>query len=210
MDRLAAIDRRKFALLVVDMQIGFCHEEGDLARRGQGEPLRAVVPMVGRLVSLAHELEIPAFWSRQEHFPDDAMRQAHLLETHLTKQRHSPCMVGTRDVLIEPSLAELMDPTDYVFVKHRASCFYDTTLETSLRMKGAQVLLVCGVTTNYCVDSTVRDAYARDFDLVVVGDCCAALHPDLHDATLRNVELYHGLVTELSDLEKALRQTVRS
>ena len=116
------IDPAGFALLVVDMQNGFCHPDGDIGRRGQGAPLQAVVPAVGRLVDLAH--------------------------------------------------------------------------------------VAGGVTTNYCVDSTIRDAYARDFELVLVGDCCAALDQDLHDAVLRNTATLHGTVLTLDEVAAALGQTV--
>jgi ureidoacrylate peracid hydrolase len=95
-------------------------------------------------------------------------------------------------------------PLDYVFVKHRASCFYNTTLEVALRMHGVRTLIVAGVTTNYCVDATVRDAYARDFDIIVVRDACAALYEDLHEASLRNVDLYHGVTASVDDVARSL------
>jgi len=58
------------------------------------------------------------------------------------------------------------------------------------------------VATNVCVESTIRDAYFRDFDILVVEDCVACSFPDLHRATLKNVEVYFGQVTTLKELEK--------
>ena len=92
----------------------------------------------------------------------------------------------------------------YVFAKHRASAFYDTTLEAILRMRAIDLLLVCGVTTNYCVDSSVRDAYARDLEVVLVADACAALDEDLHRATLRNTAALHGRVATIDEVAAAL------
>jgi ureidoacrylate peracid hydrolase len=106
--------------------------------------------------------------------------------------------------VIEASLAARIRPADYVFTKHRASCFYSTSLEVMLRMRAINLVVVCGVTTNYCVDSTVRDAYARDLEVVLVGDACAALDEDLHAATLRNTALLHGTVVSLDELSAAL------
>jgi ureidoacrylate peracid hydrolase len=192
------------ALLVVDMQNGFCHVDGDLGQRGQGASLRAVVPMVGQLVDAFHAAQLPVFWSRQEHDPADATREHRLLETHVQKQRHLPCLRGTWDAELEGSLAARLGSDDYVFTKHRASGFYATTLEVALRMRDIRLLIVCGVTTNYCVDSTVRDAYARDFDVIVARDCCAALYADLHEASLRNVDLYHGVTASLAEITQAI------
>ena len=201
---LGELSTRDIGVLVVDMQNGFCHPQGDLARRGQGAELRGVVPAVADLVDSAHDAGVRVFWSRQEHDPVDAALARHRLPTHLAKQVHLPCVRGTWDAEIEPALASRIGPSDYVFVKHRASCFYDTTLEVALRMAGIQVFLVAGVTTNYCVDSTVRDAYARDLDVIVVEDCCAALHADLHSATLRNTSLYHGIVASKEEVKQVL------
>jgi ureidoacrylate peracid hydrolase len=202
------IDPEGVALLVVDMQNGFCHPDGDIGRRGQGGPLQAVVPSVGRLVDLAHDVGLDVYWSRQEHLAADVTKRHRQLRGHHHGEGriHSPAERGTWDAEIEPSLAARIRPSDYVFSKHRASCFYNTSLEVMLRMRGVRFLIVCGVTTNYCVDSTIRDAYARDFELVLVGDCCAALDRDLHDAVLRNTDKLHGTVLSLDEVAAALGQ----
>ena len=93
--------------------------------------------------------------------------------------------------------ATLVEPA-----KHGMSCFFDTNLHTKLRMLGAELLIISGVATNVCVESTIRDAYFRDFDILVVEDCVACSFPDLHRATLKNVEVYFGQVTTLKELEK--------
>jgi ureidoacrylate peracid hydrolase len=186
------------------MQNGFCHADGDLGRRGQGEPLRRVVPEVARLVVAARAAAILVCWSRQEHEIDDATREDRLLASHFQKQSHLPCVRGTWDAEIVDALKSQVARDDYVVTKHRASCFYGTSLEVYLRMRGIRVLVVAGVTTNYCVDSTVRDAYARDLDVIVVGDCCAGLWPDLHEASLKNTALYHGVVASRADVAAAL------
>lgn len=203
------LDPTGAALLVVDMQNGYVHPNGDIGRRGQGAALQAVVPAVGRLVDLAHGAGLDVCWSRQEHLADDATRRVRRLQSHHHGEgrTHSPCLRGTWDAEIEGSLAARIGPSDYVFTKHRASCFYNTSLEVMLRMRAVNLLVVCGVTTNYCVDSTVRDAYARDLEVVVVGDACAALDGDLHDATLRNTALLHGKVVSLAELGAALVPT---
>jgi ureidoacrylate peracid hydrolase len=93
---------------------------------------------------------------------------------------------------------------DVVFIKHRASCFFNTTFEASLRMRGIRTLIITGVTTNYCVDSTIRDAYARDYDLLIVEDGCATTYLDLHEAALKNAALFHGQVVPAAEVVRLL------
>jgi ureidoacrylate peracid hydrolase len=200
------LDAAGVGLLVVDVQNGYVHPLGDIGRRGQGAPLQAVVPAVGRLIDLAHAAGIDAYLSRQEHLPDDATRRHRRLPSHHHGEgrSHSPCLRGTWDAELESSVAGRLRPSDYVFTKHRASAFYDTALAAMLRMRAIDLLIVCGVTTNYCVDSSVRDAYARDLEVVLVSDACAALDEDLHEATLRNTAALHGRVATIDEVAAAL------
>lgn len=193
------------ALLVVDMQNGFCHPEGGLARAGvDNTPQASIVPRVAELVEFFHQRGLPVLWSKQEHLPDDATRLRRRIPSHLDKRPLGLCHRGTSDVDIVAPLAPLVRPSDYVFTKHRSSCFFDTTLDTTLRMLAVTAVVVCGVATNYCVESTIRDAYARDYDVFVVRDAVASSFPDLHAATLKSVEVYYGRVGCLAELEQFL------
>jgi len=196
-----------FGLLVVDMQNGYCHPQGGLARAGaDNTPQQRVVPRVKELVQLCRRAGLPVFWSKQVHFPDDQTRARHHIPSHMAKRKLELCFRGSPDTEIVDLLAPEVAPEDYVFVKHRSSCFFDTTLHTTLRMMGVDTLIIAGVATNYCVESTIRDAYARDFDVVVVKDCVASSFPDLHAATLKNVEIYYGQTVALAELDALIAQ----
>jgi ureidoacrylate peracid hydrolase len=192
------------ALLVVDMQNGFCHADGSVARRFDISGYRAPIPFVAALVTAAHDAAIPVVWSRQEHREDDAGRLGHRVPNHTSKLGYVPCLEGTWDAEILDELEPLVGDDDLVITKPRASCFYATTLEDDLRALGVDTLVVAGVATNYCVDATVRDAYARDFDLLIVRDACGSTWPDLHEATLRNSELFHGAVVATEAVVSAM------
>lgn len=199
------IDPGETTLLVVDMQNGFCDPQGAMARAGVNYfPQNRIVPAVKELVSVCRRAGIRVAWSLQRHYPDDLTRKRHRIPSHLTKLGVVPCLKDTWDSELVAQLKGDVLPEDDVFEKHRSSCFYNTTLEVKLRMRGMTTLIVCGVATNYCVESTIRDAYARDYDIVVVEDCVATLWEDLHRATLRNVELFYGTVISLSALEERL------
>lgn len=192
------------ALLLVDMQNGFCHPNGSVATRFDVSGYRAAIPGVRRLVEGARQAAVPVIWSRQEHREDDAGRLRHRIPNHTTKLGYVPCLAGTWDAEILDELKPLVEETDLVISKHRSSCFYETPLHEQLQARSIDVLIVAGVATNYCVEATIRDAYARDYDLVVVRDACGTAWPDLHEATLRNVEIFHGAVVSSTDVGNLL------
>jgi nicotinamidase-related amidase len=169
-----------------------------------------VVANVKRLVEATCAAGLPVLWSRQEHDEDDRGRLGHRFATHTEKGGYLPCIRGTWDAEILDELRPLVRVHDTVIVKHRASCFYSTKLEVALRMGGVDTLIVAGVSTNYCVDSTIRDAYARDFDLVVVEDACGAIDRGLHEATIKNAALFHGAVVTTAIVVDALRGVLGS
>lgn len=193
------------ALLVVDMQNGFCDPQGSMAQAGQNYgPMHRIIPAVRELVDLCRVAGIQVMWSQQKHYPNDVTRTRHRIPTHLQKLGVRVCTKDTWDAEIVAQLQPAVRPEDDVFEKHRSSCFHNTTLESKLRVQGITTLIVCGVATNYCVESTIRDAYARDYDIVVVEEAVASLWEDLHHATLKNVELMYGVVLPMAGLRKSL------
>lgn len=197
------------ALLVIDMQKGFCDPNSAMEKTGPGTSnQRAIIPDVVRLVEAARAAELPIFWSQQVHFPEDVTRLRHRVADHTRKRKFIPCQRGSWEVDFADGIAEAVAPEDFIFEKHRSTCFYETTLHQKLRMLGIDTLIIVGVHTNYCVESTIRDAYFRDYDVIVVEDCVAGTVPDLHNATLKNVDLYFGLRTNLQEIEQALQQVL--
>lgn len=202
---LTSLSSEDTALVIVDMQKGFIDPGGGLDRAGVSIANQAaIVPDVRRLIELCRAAGFPILWSKQEHFRDDATVRRRKVPTHHQKRGLELCLRGTSDVEFCEGLADSVAPEDHVFVKRRASCFYNTTLETTLRMLGTQVVIVCGVNSSYCVDSTVRDAYFREFDVVIVKECIGGSFDDLHDAFLRNFDIYFGDAFTLEEFETLL------
>lgn len=194
------LDPRFAALLVIDMQNGWCHPEGAMTRAGANmSAQQAVVPNVRRLIEACRALGMPILFSIQEHLPEDVTQQRRRIASHLAKRNILPAPRGTWDAELVAPIRDVSRPGDYIIVKHRMSMFYSTTLESVLHMLGATHLVVSGVSTNVCVESTVRDAYFRDYDITVVEDCVAGTFPALNQATLENVRIYFGEVVSLAD-----------
>lgn len=195
------IDPRVTALIVTDMQKGFCHPESRMEKSGVGTARqRAIIPDVVRLVRLVRDYKIPVLFSQQVHFPEDVTRRRRRIPSHQAKQRWTPCLRGTWEVdLMEEVLAEIR-PEDYLIEKHRASVFFQTTLDAKLRMLGIEQLIISGCNTDFCVETTIRDGYYRDFDIIVVRECVAGPRESFHEDTLAKVETYFGAVVSLDEL----------
>lgn len=89
----------------------------------------------------------------------------------------------------EPTPLLHREPADIVLPKRRFSAFFKTDLDQTLRTLGVEEVAVCGITTHFCVLTTVLDAICHDFRAVLLEDCCAAHKRSVHEATL---ELYRN------------------
>jgi nicotinamidase-related amidase len=93
-------------------------------------------------------------------------------------------------------------PNEPVVTKHRFRAFVDTGLELMLRARGIKTVILAGVTTNCCVESTAREVAMKDYYLVVAEDCVAVKDKlrSLHDASLESMRLYFGQVRPAAEL----------
>lgn len=193
------IPKSETALLVIDMQNGFVHPNSGMGKSVSGtQAQQRIVPDIKRLVSFARDSKIPVIWSKQEHFPGDKMRARRMIRPHSMKQGFLPCLRDTWETEFFEDFRESIKSEDYIVEKHRASVFYNTNLETKLRMLGTRFLMIAGCNTEFCVESTVRDAYARDFELVIVRDCVAGINPEFHENSLKVMQSYFGEVLPLA------------
>ena len=86
--------------------------------------------------------------------------------------------LGTKGTEVHPALAP--QDGDFDIVKHRVSPFYATSLEAILRAHAIERIVMCGVSTNGVVHSGAREAHDRDYEVVILEDCCAGVTPDEH------------------------------
>lgn len=203
------LDSADVGILVVDMQNGFCHADGARGQAFGPDSVRqpkGIIPNVVELIDLGHELDIPVWFTQQVHYDDDVTRSRRRIPSHLQRRGVDLklCRRGTWDAELLDEMKAAKNDADEVVVKHRSSAFYSTTLECELRMKDVQVLVVAGTTTSFCVDSTIRDAYARDLDVVVPEECVADSDDSAQAATLASIERFHGVVTSLPELSRSL------
>src|SRR5690606_14552578 len=119
----------------------------------------------------------------QEHFQHDRRRERKRLTPHTAKRKGIVALAGSWDAAIVDELGDLAarNPT-FVIRKHRFGAFHETRLEVLLGMLGVEALFVTGLTTNACVETTIREAYLRDYDVMAIEDCIAGVNPEWESA----------------------------
>lgn len=109
------------------------------------------------------------------------------------------CHPGTEGAEFVPELD--VRGSDVVVTKHRYSAFYNTALDTYLSANDVSHLLVGGVAADVCVESTVRDAFSRDYEVTVLADCTTPSHPSHREHTLERLDTYFGNVRQSSEVD---------
>ena len=168
------------ALLVVDMQNGFCHPDGSLPRLGMGlAGAEAAVRSTAIAVRQARDAGVPVIFTRHQYRPGRADEGQRLSELSGSLADADGLAAGSWDAAVADELGS--GPDDLFIDKVRFDAFLWTSLDPLLRGLGAGNLVVCGVVTNICVESTVRAAFMRDYKVTLLADGCAAQTPRLHD-----------------------------
>jgi len=178
MSSLDNLDARTAALLVIDLQNAFVHEKGTLGISGvDTKRLSAIVPVLAELVPRCQAAGIPVIWTVQQHFAVDASRAHKKLAGHTSRRKQVSALAGTWDEEIVEELKPLaaVNPS-YVIRKHRFGAFHETRLEMLLDMLGTRTLFIAGTTTNACVETSIREAYLRDYDVVALDDCISGVN----------------------------------
>lgn len=207
--QLPRLDPKEVGLFVIDMQNDFCHPEGARAKAFGVDAIampRAIVPQIVDLMRVCRSAGVRIWLTRQVHYPDDQARKRRRIPSHLDRRgvKLELCYRGTWGAELLDEIKAEVRPEDEVIVKHRASAFFNTPVEAELRVKGIQVLIITGTTTSFCIDSTIRDAYMRDYDVLVPAECVADTDQAAHDAVLASVDRFHGLVTAKAEIARAL------
>ncbi|WP_439817793.1 cysteine hydrolase family protein [Zavarzinia sp. CC-PAN008] len=186
------------ALLIIDMQRDFLEPGGFGESLGNDVGLLApaIAPCAAVLEAFrAHGLLV--LHTREGHRPDLADAPPAKIDRGPPGARiGDPGPMGRILVRGEPghAIIDALAPIagEPVIDKPGKGAFYQTDLDLILRNRGIDTLLVCGVTTEVCVHTTVREANDRGYRAVVVGDACASYFPEFHQVALRMVAAQGG------------------
>jgi ureidoacrylate peracid hydrolase len=182
---------RYAALIVVDVQNDFVSPEGSAGKRGDDVgAAMAMIPNLTGLIDQARKIGFTVVYIRTTH--SDWTDTASWIYRTSQKSGLNTCREGTWGAEFYDGIAPL--PSERVVIKHRYSAFINTDLNTVLKARGIQSILVCGVATNVCVETTARDGYMYDYYVTMIDDCSAAYDAKLHMSTLENIRRHFGLV----------------
>ncbi len=186
------LDADSTAVVVVDMQNGFCHPDGSLYAPGSEE---AIDPCVG-LVERAREADVPVVFTRDVH-PPEQFEDAHYYDEFDRWGEH------VVEDSWEAELVEELDPAedDLVVVKHTYDAFYQTELEGWLAAHGIDDLVICGTLANVCVLHTASSAGLRDLRPILVEDAIGCIEEAHREYALDHADFLFGEVASLSDVE---------
>ncbi|HEY3634965.1 MAG TPA: isochorismatase family cysteine hydrolase [Caldimonas sp.] len=205
-----SFDPKSTALVVIDMQRDFVEPGGFGAALGNDvTPLQAVIAPCRRMLDAAREANMMVIHTREGHSPD----LADCPPTKIARGRGAtrigePGPMGRLLVRGEPGHAivpQLAPRAGEVVVdKPGKGAFCATDLDLILHNRGIRSLIVCGVTTEVCVMTTVREANDRGYECVVLADCVGSYFPEFQRVALEMTKAQGALFGWVSDSARAL------
>jgi len=188
----------KACLMVIDMQNDYCSRKGGLGR--QGADLSMIEAMAPRLANFLTEFR---------------KRKALIIHTKNVHgdETNSPSLIRKNmHVLAKPGswggdwfeAYEEFKPraNEIVIAKNRFSSFEGTNLDLILRSNGVETIIITGVTTEVCVESTIRAAFVKDYNVVIVKDCVASTSREVHEASLKTLENFFAFLATSDEVLK--------
>jgi len=184
-ERKAAVDPKQACLLVIDLQNYF---------KRIAQP---VLKNILRVIQSCRKTNIPIIFTQHGHADTSVDGGA------LEKWWGELIRIGSEDWKFLPEIT--ITPQDTVLPKKRYSAFFETDLDEHLHAKGMQDLIISGVMTNLCCETTARDAFMRDYRVFMLIDGTATRQNDLHLATLKNLGFGFAYLLTCDELVKMLK-----
>lgn len=188
------------ALIVIDLQEDFLSTTGYFAKQGYDPtPLRAILPVVSRLIAAARAAGLRIIHTRQGYRGDMADM------TPYEKWRRKRAGLEGTEILLRSGpgfqiVSEIdVAAEDIIVDKTCNGAFTYTDLELVLRAQGITHLLFSGCTTDVCVHTTLREACDRNFQCLTIADACASGDRKAHEAALHMVTVEDGVFGALTD-----------
>jgi ureidoacrylate peracid hydrolase len=190
------------ALLLIDMQVDFAADDGACAR--QGHDVRAAQAAVARATALADAARQAGVRCIFVRLLSRRGGETPMLKEWQARRGHGDdaplCEEGTRG-------AAFIGPQplagDEIISKTRYSAFTGTGLAALLRGHGIDTLVLAGLTTECCIDTSARDAFENDFHVVIATDAVAAYEPALHRAALKALEINLAILADTAAISDA-------
>jgi ureidoacrylate peracid hydrolase len=206
------IDPAHAALIVVDMQNDFCAPGGMMDKEGADiSAVQAMAKRLPELIDAARGARALVVFVRNVYSTE---ANSYLSDVYLEQAaRRRGGSYTLRDVCAadswEADFYEGIRPLlgEPIVTKHRYGAFHNTDLETILRAHGTRTVVLIGVATNVCVETTAREAFMRDFYVVFTADGTACYADETHEASLRTIDKYFGPVVHVAEIADVWRRS---
>jgi nicotinamidase-related amidase len=205
-----SVDLDRTALIIIDMQRDFLEPGGFGETLGNDVSLlQAAVKPLQAVLAAARAAGMLVIHTREGHRPDLSDAPPAKLERGAPSKRIGDVGPMGR-ILIRGEAGHDIVPELYpikgepVIDKPGKGAFYQTDLESLLRNRAIENLLVAGVTTEVCVNTSVREANDRGYRCIVLGDCCASYFPEFHAMGLKMIKAQGGIFGWVSDAQSLL------
>ncbi|OKH28520.1 cysteine hydrolase family protein [Chroogloeocystis siderophila] len=193
-------DLQKVALLIIDMQRDFLEPGGFGEALGNDvSHLSATIPIIKSLLEIFRRRQLPVFHTVEGHQPDlSDCPPSKLRRGNGQLKIGDPGPMGRILILGESGNAIISElqpiPGEIVISKPGKGAFYQTSLESYLHKQGITHLMITGVTTEVCVQTTMREANDRGFECLLVEDATASYFPEFKESTLEMIRAQGGIV----------------
>jgi nicotinamidase-related amidase len=177
------LNQQRSALLVIDMQYFFLDPLSPTFTCGG----LAILTKLKSLISAFRERNLPVIYTKHVHHPNN------LDSGIMGWWWKGMCLEDSPESEIHRDITPLL--SEKVVLKHRYSAFYNTDLETVLRCLKIEDLIISGIMTNMCCESTARDAYYRDYRVFFLADGNGSINEEMHLASLLNLAFGFAFVT---------------
>jgi nicotinamidase-related amidase len=191
--RFRHLDPKHSALIVVDMQTEFLACDGLVPLWGGP----AILPRVKRMIDCFRNANRPVIYTKHCYY--NAEVDGGATGEWWRLDRNSPLLkAGRPQTEIHPDITPRSD--EYVLIKQRYSGFFQTNLESLLRKLQIRDVVISGVATNGCCESTAHDAFFRDFHIFFLADGTGGRDEESHVGVLRDIAWLYGTVLTCEDL----------
>lgn len=175
--------------LVLDMENDLVHPDGPNGKAPYGEQARArrIVENTRRAIDKARAAGLRIGFVRVGFSPDYRECPANS-PIFSAARKNGIFKLGTWGTEIHPDLGQR--PEDFDIIKHRVSPFYGTRLEIILRTHGIRRIYCSGISTNAVVQAAVREGHDRDYEMIVLEDCCCGLSAEEHEGAIKSMQRF--------------------
>lgn len=166
---------------------------------------QCVVPGINAMTTFARQQGMPVVFTQHGHHNPEEEEQTNVLVSYLGAEES--IRYGSKSWQMLPEIN--VRPGDIRIEKDRYDAFAGTDLDTQLRQLDVDGLIIAGVCTNLCCESTARSGFARNYGIIFLSDACSTYTRTMHEATLNNIRIGFGETLPVPQVIKRLETSGR-